>query len=367
MKIEAAETLRIQLPLVNPFRTVHSEQATRELLLLHITTDVGDGWGECSAFPTAGYSLETLDSAQSALESLFIPALVTREIREWREVRDLLVGWEQSPAATHAIETAVADAGLTAIGRSLSDDLGGTQSLIPVGVVAGFEPDIETLVRVVAGYFADGYERVKVKIRPGWDLDPLQAIRSAFPSLALQVDANGSYSAADIEWLCALDAVELLMIEQPFPADDLEAHVKLAQASATPVCLDESITSSASARRAIEMGACSIVSVKPSMVGGLREAVAIHDLCLDAGIDLWCGGMLESGIGRAAAVALASLPGFTLAADLSASDRYFARDITEPFLLEGSALRVPNGPGIGVHVDDGALLELGAVHRSIDL
>ncbi len=367
MKIEAAETLRIQLPLVNPFRTVHLEQVTRELLLLHITTDVGDGWGECSAFPTAGYSLETLDSAQSALESLFIPALATREIREWREVRDLLVGWEQSPAATHAIETAVADAGLTATGRSLSDDLGGTQSLIPVGVVAGFEPDIETLVRVVAGYLADGYERVKVKIRPCWDLDPLQAIRSAFPSLALQVDANGSYSAADIEWLCALDAVELLMIEQPFPADDLEAHVKLAQASAPPVCLDESITSSESARRAIEMGACSIVSVKPSMVGGLREAVAIHDLCLDAGIDLWCGGMLESGIGRAAAVALASLPGFSLAADLSASDRYFARDITEPFLLEGSALRVPNGPGIGVHVDGGALLELGAVHRSIDL
>ena len=200
MKIEAAETLRIELPLVNPFRTVHSEQATRELLLLHITTDLGDGWGECSAFPTAGYSLETLDSAQRKIEAAFLPALAGVEFDGWREVRDLVVGWEQSPGAAHAIETAVADAGLTSLGRSLSDDLGGTQSLIQVGVVVGFEPDIETLVRVVAAYVADGYERVKVKIRPGWDLDPLQAIRNAFPSLALQVDANGSYSAAAVSY-----------------------------------------------------------------------------------------------------------------------------------------------------------------------
>lgn len=367
MKIEAAETLHINLPLVNPFRTVHASQTTRELLLLHITTDVGEGWGECSAFPTAGYSLETLDSAQSALEGLFIPALAAREIGEWREVRDLLVGWGQSPAATHAIETAVADAGLTSLGRSLSDDLGGTQSLVQVGVVVGFEADIETLVRVVAGYVADGYKRVKVKIRPGWDIAPLRALRSAFPSLALQVDANGSYSTSDVELLCGLEEIDLLMIEQPFPANDLATHLELSEKSVTPVCLDESITSRAAAREAIDTGACSIVSVKPSMVGGLREAVAIHDLCLDAGVDLWCGGMLESGIGRAAALALASLPGFTLTADLSASARYFARDITEPFLLEGSALRVPNGPGIGVQVEDGALLELGAVHRSIDL
>lgn len=367
MKIKAAETLRIQIPLVNPFHTVHSEQSMRELLLLHITTDLGDGWGECSAFPTSGYSQETLDSAQNKIEGLFIPALASCEIGEWREVRDLLVGWEQSPAATHAIETAVADASLTALGRSLADDLGGAQSLIQVGVVVGFESDIEALLGVVAGYVADGYRRVKVKIRPGWDIDPLQALRSAFPSLALQVDANGSYSAADIERLCGLDAIELLMIEQPFPADDLKAHLKLAGVSATPVCLDESITSSTAARRAIEMGACSIVSVKPSMVGGLREAVAIHDLCVDAGVDLWCGGMLESGIGRAAAVALASLPGFTLTADLSATARYFARDITEPFLLEGSSLRVPTGPGLGVHVENGALLEHGAVRRTIDL
>ena len=367
MKIKSAETLRAALPLVTPFRTVHSHANTRELLLLHITTDVGEGWGECSAFPSAGYSLETLDSAQRALEAMFLPALAHREISEWREVRELLQGWEQFRAATHSIETAVADALLSSLGRPLSDDLGGTQTRIPVGVVVGFESDLETLVSVVASYVADGYARVKVKIRPGWDREPLQAIRNAFPNLALQVDANGSYSRVDIEELCGLDVFGLLMIEQPFAPDDLDTHVKLAQIAVTPVCLDESITSAASARRAIELGACSIVSVKPSMVGGLREAVAIHDVCVDAGVDLWCGGMLESGIGRCAAVALASLPGFTLAADLSASARYFARDITQPFLLEESTLRVPTGVGLGVQIDEDALVELGAVRRMVDL
>ena len=168
MKIKSAETLRAALPLVTPFRTVHSHANTRELLLLHITTDVGEGWGECSAFPSAGYSLETLDSAQRALEAMFLPALAHREISEWREVRELLQGWEQFRAATHSIETAVADALLSSLGRPLSDDLGGTQTRIPVGVVVGFESDLETLVSVVASYVADGYARVKVKIRPGW-------------------------------------------------------------------------------------------------------------------------------------------------------------------------------------------------------
>jgi O-succinylbenzoate synthase len=208
---------------------------------------------------------------------------------------------------------------------------------------------------LVEAYVAEGYGRVKLKIEPGWDVAPVRAVRERFPDLALQVDANAAYTLADARHLARLDEFDLLLIEQPLPEDEVRAHAVLAARLATPVCLDESIVSARSAADAIAMGACAIVNVKPSRVGGYLEARRIHDVCQANGVPVWCGGMLETGLGRAGNVALAALPGFTLPGDISASDRYYRRDITEPFVLREGRLRVPTGPGLGVEVDEDVL------------
>jgi O-succinylbenzoate synthase len=256
---------------------------------------------------------------------------------------------------------AVLDAELCADGRSLATRLGGSRTAIDVGVSVGITPTVPDLVDQVRGYVADGYRRVKLKIMPGWDVAPLRAVRAEFPDLPLQVDANAGYEAVDSDLLASLDEFDLLMLEQPFPPDELAVHAALAVRMRTPICLDESILSVGHALTALDMGACNIVNIKVGRVGGVLEAARIHDACAERGVPVWCGGMLETGVGRAANVALASLPGFTFPADISASDRYWRRDITEPFVLEGSTIAVPAGPGLGVSVDVEALQELGAV------
>jgi len=219
---------------------------------------------------------------------------------------------------------------------------------VPAGVAVGITEPIERLLDAIDEYVEQGYVRVKLKIEPGRDIDVARAARERFPDLALQVDANGAYDPRDIETLVALDAFNLLLVEQPFPADDLLAHAALARMLRTPVCLDESIGSAAGARAAIELGACSVVNVKAARVGGYLEARRIHDVCVARDVPVWCGGLLETGIGRAANIALAALPGFTLPGDLSASSRYYEHDLTEPFVLDDGALAVPQGAGIGV-------------------
>jgi O-succinylbenzoate synthase len=221
---------------------------------------------------------------------------------------------------------------------------------IDVGVSVGITGSLDALLAQVDGYVADGYRRVKLKIEPGWDVAPVGAVRERYPDLALQVDANGAYGLEDAETLAALDPFALLLIEQPLPEDDLRGHAALAAKLSTPICLDESITSVASAIDAIEMGACAIVNIKPGRIGGYLEAKAVHVACVERSIPVWCGGMLETGIGRAANVALAALPGFTLPGDTSASDRFYVRDITAPFVLHDGRLPVPAGPGLGVDV-----------------
>jgi O-succinylbenzoate synthase len=261
--------------------------------------------------------------------------------------------------AKAALETAVLDAELRAAGISLAAFLGATREAVPVGVSVGLTRSVGELVTAVEGYLADGYQRVKLKIEPGWDVGPVAAVRKQFPDLPLQVDANEAYTLADSSRLTDLDEFNLLLIEQPLPADDLAAHAELARRLRTPICLDESIVSARAARRAIELGATAIVNIKPGRVGGFLEARRVHDVCRDQGVPAWCGGMLETGIGRAANLALAALPGFTLPGDISASKRYFARDVTSPFdLLPGSLLAVPTGPGIGVEVNEGVLNEV---------
>jgi O-succinylbenzoate synthase len=261
--------------------------------------------------------------------------------------------------AKAALETAVLDAELRAASISLAAYLGATSETVPVGVAVGLTRSVGELITTVEGYLADGYERVKLKIEPGWDIGPVGAVRKRFPDLPLQVDANGAYTLADASRLADLDEFNLLLIEQPLADDDLQGHAELARRLRTPICLDESITSAHAAQRAIELGATAIVNIKPGRVGGYLEAGRVHDVCRERGVPAWCGGMLETGIGRAANLALAALPGFTLPGDISASRRYFARDLTPPLdLLPGSRLAVPTGPGIGVEVNEGVLNEV---------
>jgi len=234
-------------------------------------------------------------------------------------------------------------------------------------VSVGIQADVNMLVKRVQRYVAEGYRRVKLKIEPGWDVEPVRAVREALgDDIDLQVDANTAYSITDIRQLTRLDDYNLLMIEQPFGAGDLWAHGELAKRCSTPICLDESVESSADAHRAIVSGACRIVNVKAGRVGGYLEARRVHDVCAAAGVPVWCGGMLETGIGRAANLALASLPNFTLPGDISASNRYYAEDLTDPFLLEESRITVPTGPGLGVNVKSDALAGRQAVRSLLE-
>jgi O-succinylbenzoate synthase len=258
--------------------------------------------------------------------------------------------------AKAALETAVLDAELRAEGRPLARELGAVHDRVPCGVSVGIMSSIGELLDAVGGYLDAGYLRIKLKIEPGWDVAPVRAVRERFgDDVLLQVDANTAYHRSDARHLARLDPFDLLLIEQPLDEEDVLGHAELAKVIRTPVCLDESITSARAAADAIMLGACAIVNVKPGRVGGYLEARRIHDVCVAHGVPVWCGGMLETGIGRAANVALAALPGFTLPGDTSASDRYYRTDVTAPFVLDDGHLAVPTGPGIGVEPDPAAL------------
>jgi O-succinylbenzoate synthase len=348
MRLEAVELRRVALPLVTPFRTAHGTERVKRAVLVRAVTDAGEGWGECVALGEPGYSAEHVDGAHAVLRDALAPLLVGGEVAAG-DVARLLAPVPGHPMAKASLEMAVLDAELRAAGTSLAAHLGATRDRVPSGVAVGIAGSIDELLGTVASYLDDGYVRIKLKVEPGWDVEPVRAVRERFGGdLLLQVDANGAYTLDDVAHLAELDAFDLLLVEQPLAEDDLAGHAALARRIATPVCLDESITSAATAVTAIELGACSIVNIKPGRVGGLLEAKRIHDECRARGVPVWCGGMLETGLGRAANLALAALPGFTLPGDLSASARWFERDLTEPFVLDDGHLRVPTGPGIGV-------------------
>jgi O-succinylbenzoate synthase len=241
---------------------------------------------------------------------------------------------------------AVLDAQLRAQKRSFKDYLGVTRDRVPSGVSVGIQDSIPRLLDVVDGYLAEGYQRIKLKIRPGWDIDPVRAVREAHPEVPLQVDANTAYTLADADHLVQLDAFDLLLIEQPLGEEDMRQHALLAQRMRTPMCLDESVVSAASAEDAIEWGAAAIINIKPSRVGGYLEARRIHDVARAHRVPVWCGGMLETGIGRAANAALAGMAGFTLTGDISASGRFYARDITDPIELVDGHILISDAPGL---------------------
>jgi len=350
VKIEKVELRRIHMDLVAPFETSFGVQTERDVLLVNVLTDRGEGWGECVAGEEPTYSSEYVDGAQHVLIHHLVPRLARRDLAA-KDVATLLRPVHGHHMAKAAIEMALLDAELRAQGESFAQFFGATRTEVDCGVSVGIHRSIAELLATVDAYLEQGYRRIKLKIKPGWDVEPVRAVREKFGDVPLQVDANTAYSLSDAEHLAELDPFELLLIEQPMPEEQVLAHATLAKVVKTPICLDESITSAQTAADAIELGACRIINVKPGRVGGYLEARTIHDLCAERGVPVWMGGMLETGLGRAANVAMAAMPNFTLPGDTSASDRYYHRDITEPFVLRDGRLKVPAGPGLGVRLD----------------
>ena len=355
MKLLGVDLLRIAMPLVAPFRTSFGTQAARDILLLRAVTDEAEGWGECVALTDPLYSSEYLESQADVLRRFFLPALGSAEGQSAlgragaAAVATVLHPYKGHRMAKAAIEMALLDAELRASGRSFARELGAVHDRVPSGVSVGIFDAISDLLDAVGGYLAEGYVRIKLKIEPGWDVAPVRAVREQFgDDVLLQVDANTAYTVRDARHLARLDAFGLLLIEQPLAEEDILGHAELARQMTTPICLDESIVSAQTAAAAITLGACQVVNIKPGRVGGYLEAVRIHDLAAAHGVAVWCGGMLETGLGRAANAALAALPGFTLPGDISASDRFYRTDITEPFVIHDGHLTVPTGPGLGV-------------------
>jgi O-succinylbenzoate synthase len=351
VRLEAVELRRIRMSLVAPFETSFGVQMARDILLVKAITTDGEGWGECVAGEEPTYSSEYADGAQHVLIHHLLPRVFAAGDISAADVAGVLRGVHGHHMAKAAIEMAVLDAELRARGESFGQFFRAVRKEVDCGVSVGIHQSIADLLETVGGYLDQGYRRIKLKIKPGWDFEPVRAVRERFGDVPLQVDANTAYSVSDGPHLARLDPFQLLLIEQPLPEEQVLAHAQLALVVQTPICLDESITSAQAASDAIELGACRVINVKPGRVGGYLEARKIHDVCLARGIPVWMGGMLETGIGRAGNVAMAAMQNFTLPGDTSASDRYYRRDITEPFVLHDGRLRVPGGPGLGVTVD----------------
>ena len=350
MRIDRVRIVQVPLALVTPLRTSQGDHSSRTATLVEITADDGTvGWGENVAPDGSFYTGESAAVSVAHMRDVVVPGLVndsTEDDDDFGEDFDD----DTLPMATHAVTSALADIDARQRGIALSAALGDAKvTQVKVGAVVGLHPTVDAVLEEVMLRVSEGYTRIKVKIEPGRDVDVVRAVAGALPhGVDLHVDANGAYGPADIPHLAFLDTFDIGMVEQPFTAGDLESHARLSRAISTPVCLDESVGDVVDAMRAVATAACSVINVKPSRVGGFHEAVAILRLCAENGIDAWIGGMLESGIGRAGCLALATHPACTFTPDLSASSRYFARDVTEPFVLTDGCLQVPQGPGLGV-------------------
>lgn len=364
MRIERIRLVQVPLVLTTPLRTSQGDHTERVATLVEVTADDGTvGWGENVAPQGAFYTGETAEASIAHMRDVLIPSLVNDDFEEdWEDEDDFLM-----PMADHAVSSALADIEARQRGISLATALGRADvTTVRVGAVVGLHPTVDQVVDEAMARVAEGYTRIKVKIAPGRDADVVAAVRAALPTgTELHVDANGSYGASDIAHLRFLDDYGVGMVEQPFSADNLSLHVELSRSIATPVCLDESIGDIVDAMRAIGSAACSVINVKPSRVGGFHQAVAILRLCAENGIDAWIGGMLESGIGRAGCLALATHPACTMTPDLSASNRYFIRDVTAPFELVDGTLAVPRGPGLGVVPRDEVLQDPATVIETL--
>jgi O-succinylbenzoate synthase len=350
------ELRRVRLPLIESWRTAHGVTETRDVILVRAVYEHAEGWGECVAMGEPTYSAEYTDGALDVLRRHLLPRILSGRPASPEAVDALLGSVKGHSMAKAAIELAVLDAEGRASGRSLASRLGATRGQVVAGVAVGLAESTAHLLQTVEQRVGEGYRRVKLKVIPGWDVEPVAAVRERFGDLPLQVDANGAYRLEDANHLKALDDFALLLIEQPLPDDDLVGHAALAAQLQTPLCLDESIVSAATARTALAMSACRVINVKAGRVGGYLEAVRIHDACAAVDVPVWCGGMLETGIGRAANLALAALPAFSLPGDLSPPDRYYREDIAEPVSLNpDGTIDVPDRPGVGAVLRTGVL------------
>jgi O-succinylbenzoate synthase len=340
------------MPLVAPFETSFGVETEEEHIIVRVDSEGITGWGECVAMATPFYSYETTQTAWHILRDFLIPNALGQNIASVDDAIARCARVRGHNMAKAGLESALWDLFAKARGVSLSKMLGGTRDKIAVGVSIGIQASPEKLVERVAGYLGEGYKRIKIKIAPGRDIEFARAVRKAYPNILLQVDANSAYTLDDVDVFRAMDDLNLLLIEQPLSHDDIFDHAKLQRELRTPICLDESIHTVDDARAALELHSCKIINIKPGRVGGFTESKKIHDLCAAHQVAVWHGGMLESGIGRAGNVALASLPNFTLPGDISASKRYFKVDIVDPeFVADADGMMaVPTNPGIGVAV-----------------
>nr|WP_239583631.1 o-succinylbenzoate synthase [Metabacillus iocasae] len=341
------------MELINAFSTSYGTVKNRELILVEVKDEAGlVGWGEVVAFSTPWYTEETIQTCFHMLEDFLIPALLGEEIKHPNDVAVVFSGVKRNNMAKAALECAVWDLYAKQKRVTLSTLLGGTRKTVEAGVVVGIS-DLSSMINSIEQHVKEGYKRFKIKIKPGIDYELIKGIRKHFPTLPLMADANSAYTLQDIDGLKRLDEYNLMMIEQPLGSDDIVDHAYLQRELKTPICLDESIVSYEDARKAIELGSCRVINVKISRVGGLSEAKRIHDLCEQKGVQLWVGGMLESGISRAHNIALASLPHFTIPGDISASARYWNQDVIIPeVMVDKGDIMVPTRSGIGYEVNE---------------
>ena len=352
-QVEQIEVRTVRLRLNEPFETSFGSIDSRLIFLVGLSGEGLTGWGEVVAEEEPHYSYETVGTARHVIRDFFAPAVLARPLTDLDDFASRFASFRGHNMAKAGLELAYMDLLARRGNESLSHLIGGTRPAIAVGVSLGIQPTLDQLLRRVDQYLALGYQRIKLKIKPGWDVDVVREVRKRHPDILLSVDANSAYSIDDLPHLHALDEFDLLMIEQPLDHDDLLDHAKIQSVLRTPICLDESISTARRARQALDAGSCQIINIKIGRVGGYSAALAIHDLCYAKGVPVWCGGMLESGIGRAHNIALASLPGFTLPGDISASSRYFARDVIVPPVTVSAdgTVDVPQGSGLGFDVD----------------
>ena len=330
MKIEAITLRELQIPLVHFFETSFGRTYERRVLLATLRCDGLEGWGECVAGEEPYYSEEYIDGAWNIIVRYLAPSLLGKTLQTGREVPPLLARVREHRMAKAALENAAWDAEAQEKGVPLWKLLHGTQREITCGVSIGIQDSHEQLLQKIETELAEGYQRVKLKVKRGWDVDVLEKVRARWPGILLSCDANSAYTLNDLEHLKSFDRFKLLMIEQPLWSDDIYFHVRLQRSLETSICLDEAIRSSRDAEAALELGACRIINVKVGRIGGFTDAIAVHDVAQRFGVPVWCGGMLESGVGRSHNVALSTLPNFKLPGDVSASKRYWKEDIIEP-------------------------------------
>ena len=358
MRIEQIELRQIRLHLTQPFETAVSRLTERDLIIVKLVTDQGVSYGEAPSFDNPSYTPETNGTNIHVISDFIAPALLRREVNSAEELHQILAFIRGHHMAVSAFDTAIHHLLAEQRGQSLSAFLGGTQAFIESGISLGIQKTPDALVGRVSQALNEGFRRIKIKIKPGWEIGPVRALRAAFGDIPLMVDANSAFTLDDAPLFQKLDEFHLLMIEQPLGFDDIYQHSKLQAQISTPVCLDESIESVADCEAALALGACKIINIKFARVGGLLPAVKIHNICQEHGIPVWCGGMVESALGQADALALASLPDFQFAADIAPSERYFAQDVIKPFVtMEEGRIAVPSGPGLGFVVDEEFLEE----------